>query len=265
MHATKLYDLPSTEQAEKLAENRIAEAKNHFEVIRKTGAAESTSCLRIGWHAYALKRDNMFGMLGYETEEESRIAAEISRTTWYANLRLAEAFNGLDEKQFVSMKWTNAVALADLPESQRLSREWVRMAGSMSVKDFAEKVDEVMDGKARPSDGKEHGVVLKMSMPSSRKKVVETKLKEYAKSIGINEGDQGKAIETLLIEKTGQIGLIEAITNAVQRIKVARELKNSGLSAEETLAKVYELLGEMALDFQGALNSVQNHEDAGAA
>lgn len=261
MHATALYDLPSTAESKHNAEARQAQAKKHFEIIKKEGEAHSRSSMRIGWHAYALKRDNMFGMIGFETEEESRIASEVSRTTWYANLRLAEAFNGLDEKQFVSMKWTNAVALADLPESLRLSREWVRMAGSKLIKDFAEKVDEAMQGKAKASDGKEQGVVLKMSMPASRKKVVESKLKEYAKSIGINEGDTGKAVETLLIEKTGQVGLIEAITNATARIKQAYELRDSGLSAEETLTKVYDLLGDMALDFNAALNSAQN-EDA---
>jgi hypothetical protein len=265
MHATTLYDLPSSAEAEMNADQRKAEAVKHFEAIKQAGEIQSKSSLCIGWHAYVLKRDNLFGMLGHQTEEESRLAAGVSRTTWYINIRLAEAFNGLEEKQFVSMKWTNASALADMPESQRLSREWIRAAGIDSIQVFADKVDEAMQGKARPSDGKEQGVVLKMSMPASRKKVVETKLKEYAKSIGINEGDTGRAVETLLIEKTGQVGLIEAITNATARIKQAYELRDSGLSAEETLTKVYDLLGDMALDFQSALNSVHNMEESGAA
>lgn len=262
--AAPLYELPSSGQAEKIAEDRKAEAKKHFEAIKKAGISESTSSLRIGWHAHAMKRDNLFGMLGYETDEEARVAADVGRSTWYANIRLAEAFNGLEEEQFVSMKQANANALSDLPESKRLSREWVRLAGSMSIRKFAVKAEEEMEGKAKPSDGKEHGVVLKMSMPASRKKSVESGLKEYAKSVGIDEGDTGKAVELLVIEKTGQVGLIEAITGAVQIIKVARELRDSGLSAEETLAKIYDLLGDMALLFNSSLESVQNL-DSGAA
>lgn len=256
-----LYQLPSSDE---MAEELKAEAKKHFDALKKASGINSTSSLRIGWHAHRLKRKSLFGILGFETENEAREAAEIGESTWYANLRLAEDYDGLDEDQFCSMKQRNAKKMADLPESKRMSREWVRMAGSMPFKKFAPMVDEEMGDKAKASDGKEKATVLKMPVPVSRKQVIEDGLKEYAKSIGIDEGDPGKAMELLVVEKTGQMGLVEAITNAVQRTKEAIELRNSGLSAEETLEKVYVLLGDMILDFEAALNGVQNLDSPAA-
>lgn len=253
-----LYELPSTEETEKSASQMKAEAKKHFDAIVKNGAMESTSSLRIGWHAYHLKKANLFGVLGYGDEDETREASGVGESTWYANLRLAEAFPGLDEEQFASMKQANAKKATDLPESKRLSREWVRMAGSMSMKEFKAKVDEEMNGKAVPSDTKEKSTVLKMDMPASRKKVIEEKLAVYAEKVGLNPKDPGKALEVMIVEQESGPGLIAAITNAIQRIKIIREMAHSALSAEEILERTNQQLDEMVLEFQAALTGVQN-------
>ena len=249
-----LYALPDEKQ---IAEDRKADAKKHYDALRKAGAMESTSTLKIGFHAHYLKANNLFGMLGFESEDDAREASGVGRSTWYSVVRLAESFNGLEEEQFTSMKLANAQALADLPESKRLSREWIRMAGSMAISEFAEKVDAEMDGKARSSDGKEQSTSFKLSMPKSRKKVVDAGLHEYAEKLGLGE-DTSRALEVMVAEHTGQGSLVGSITTAVQRIKAARDLQHSGLSADEILAKVYEDLDQLILDFADALAAVQN-------
>ena len=242
----------------KEAAQRKAEAKRHFDVILKAGAMESVSSMRIGWHAAYLKKNNLFGMLGFKTESEARTAAGVGESTWYANIRLAEAFDGVEEEQFISMKQANAKTLADLPESKRKDGNWIRWAGSMKIEDFAAKCDEVMEGKARPSDTKERGVVIKMSVPKSRKESLEHHLERCATQMGINPDDKGKVVEMLAVERNGQVGLIQAITNAVQRIKAAKKLQEDNLSAEEALEKVNVLLDEMALEFHDALTAASD-------
>ena len=255
-----------SEDTAKEAAQRKAEAQKHFDIILKSGAMESVSSMRIGWHAAYLKKNDLFGILGFKTESEARQAAGVGESTWYANIRLAEAFEGITEAQFVSMKQASAKALSDLPESKRKDGSWIRWAGSMKIEDFAAKCDEVMDGKAKPSDTKERGVVIKMSVPKSRKESLEHHLERCATQMGINPDDKGKVVEMLAVERDGQTGLIEAITNAVQRIKVAKKLQEDNLSAEEALEKVNVLLDEMALEFHDALTAasdgVQNLESA---
>ena len=254
-----LHDLPSAADAKKVAEERKADAKKHFEILKKEGVANSRTSLRIGWHAYYLKKNGLFGMLGFETEEQAREAADVGDSTWYGNIKIAEAFQGIEEEQFCSMKQANARRLSDLPESERLSREWIRMAGSMKIKEFGKKCDEFMGDRAKPSDSKEKGTVLRMPMPVSRLEVIEKGVEKYAEVIGTDKGDLGKALEVMVVEQTQRPSLIGAITTAAQRISKARELrKSSGLSAEELLDKVYGILDDIALDFNQALATVEN-------
>lgn len=262
MTATALFDLPDTREAEAAANERKAEARKHFDIILKAEEMVSVSSMRIGWHAYYLKRNNLFGILGFANEHEAAKAAGVSDSTWYANIRLAESFSGLDEEQFISMKQGNAKALADLPESKRMSRKWIRAASSKKHEEFLSDIDVEMEGVARASEGKEQGVVLKMPMPISRKKVVEEGLKEYAEKVGVVNGDIGKAMELMVVEQRDQVSLVQVITNATQRIKAAWEWKKSNLSAEETVEKLYAMLDEILLEFAAGVNGLQNLESS---
>lgn len=241
------------------AENRKKEAKKRFDVIRKSGGLVQVNSLRIGFNAYALKRDNMFGILGFDDEDAARDAAGVGESTWYANIRLAEQFNGVTEELFCAMKQANAKALADLPESKRLTEYWVRMAAQDSIKEFAEKVDKEMEGKARASDGKEASTSLKVSMPVSRKNVIEMKLKQVAEEMG--EQDQGRALELLLVERTEGVSLIGAMTQAITQIAEIKKLADSGLSAAEVLEKTHAGLDSIVENFRQALESAQNHSE----
>jgi hypothetical protein len=259
--SSTLYELPSTEEAARIAEDRKADAVAHWEKLKTNVNLKAISSLEIGFHAHYLKKNGLLGMLGFEDEGDAIKASGCGHSTWYDTIRLAEAFEGISEEQFISMKLGNAKALANLPESKRRSREWIRMAGVDEVEVFERKVDVEMEGKARPSDGKEKGVTLKLPMPLSRKDVVLPGLEEYAKKVGIENGDIGRAVEMLLVEKKDETSLIQAITNAVQRIKQAHNLRTSYLSAEEALERVMVLLDEMALEFADALKVVKAEEE----
>ena len=239
------------------AENRKSEAKKHWSTITKAGGMLSVSSLRIGYHAAILKRGGMFGILGFENESEAQEASGIGDSTWYAMIRLAEQFPGVEESIFVEMKQANAKALADLPESKRLTEYWLRRAATDSMDTFAALIDEEMDGKARASDGKERTVSLNYKMPKSRKKAVEEGLREYAKQVGV-EGDESRALELLVAEKTGSVSLVEAITHGVHRCGKVKELIESGImSSDEVLAQVVVLNEDSILEFTSALEGVQ--------
>ena len=77
----------------------------------------------------------------------------------------------------------------------------------MKIEDFAAKCDEVMDGKAKPSDTTECGVVITMSVPKSCKESLEHHLERCATQMGINPDDKGKVVEMLAVERDGQTGL----------------------------------------------------------
>lgn len=241
-----------------LAEERKQDAKKHFDAIRKANVGMGYNSLRIGFHAYALKKDNLFGILGFETEDQAREAAEVGESTWYANIRLAEQFAGVPEELFVRAKQANLKALADLPEAKRTTEYWLRMAAQDSIKDFAAKVDKEMEGKARPSDGKEASTSLKMSMPVSRKNVIEMKLKQVAEEL--NEPDTGRALEMVLAERTEGISLIGAIRQAVEKIAEIKKLGDTGLSITEVLEKTNAELDSIVELFRQALQSVQNSD-----
>jgi hypothetical protein len=243
-------------EAEEIKELK-ASAKLHYDAIKEASAAGSRSSMMIGYHAYRLKVEGLFGTLGFATEDEAREEAEVGESTWYANIRLAEQFKELSEKKFVAMKQANAKALADMPESARFDPQWVKDASHQKIKVFKARVDEAMNGKAKASDGKERSTSMKVSMPASRQLVIEEKAKEFAESHGIEPGDVGKAIEMALVEATEGETLIGAIGTAVQHMKSIKDLIRSNLSADEVLVQVNAIVDEVIMDFDHALSQKQ--------
>lgn len=236
------------------ASRRKDEAKRRFEKIRKSNVFASSNSLRIGFNAHILKRDNLFGILGFASEGEAREAAEVGSSTWYANIALAELFDGIDEELFCAMKQANVKALGDLPLSKRMSERWIKLATETPIKTFLVMVEDELNGAAKRSDGQEPSTSFKASMPASRKKTIEDGLEQIAKRTGVDPEDKGKVIENLVVQETGRMSLMEAIANAIQRIKAAKEAVGSGLSSDEALVKVMAELDAMAIDFQSALD-----------
>lgn len=241
-----------TTEAEEIKELK-ANAKLHYDAIKEASVAGSRSSMLIGYHAYRLKVEGLFGTLGFATEDEAREEAEVGESTWYANIRLAEQFKDLSEKKFVAMKQANAKALADMPDSAKYDPQWVKDASHQKTKLFAARVDEAMNGKARASDGKERSTSMKIDMPASRKTVIEDKAKVFAEAHGMDAGDIGAVIEVVLIESTEGDTLVGVITTTLQMVKEAKELSRSSLSADEVLVKVNTILDDMVMYIDNAL------------
>ena len=238
------------------AENRKQEAKKHWGTITKSGGLISVNSLRIGFHAAILKREGMFGILGFENEKEAQQASGVGDSTWYAMIRLSEQFNGVSEELFCGMRQANAKALAELPESKRLTEYWLRRAATDSMDTFAALIDAELDGKARDSDGKERTVSFAVKMSKSQKSV-ETGLQEISKELGC-EGNDAKTIELMVAERREGVSLVGTISKAIDRIAEIKKLGNSGLSTEEALEKAYAGLDEIVADFRAALENLQN-------
>jgi hypothetical protein len=241
------------------AELRKKEAKEHFNAIKKAGELVRVNSLRIGFHAAALKRQNLFGILGFESERDAQEASGVKQATWFNVVRIADAFPNTAEELFCAMKLTNAEALMDLPESKRLTEYWLRRAATDPTDLFKTMIHEEMNGKAKPSDGRERVVKFEVKMSSSQKKAVDVGLQEYAKAAGC-EGNEAKAIELLVAEHKDGVSLVGTISHAIDRIAAIKALGSSGLSAAEALEKAYAGLDEMVGEFQTALESLQNLE-----
>jgi ATP-dependent Clp protease adapter protein ClpS len=240
------------------AEDRKKQAKDHWKAIQQSGPLVSSNSLRIGFHAAALKREGLFGLIGFADEKEAQEASGVKQSTWFNVLRIAEAFPGVDEKLFIGMKLTNAETLMDMPESKRLTEYWMRRASTDSIELFSQVVDTDMDGKARASDGRERVVSINIKVPTSTKKVVEEGLREYAKAAGC-EGNEAKAIELMVAEHSEGVSLVGTITKAINRIaEIRTKAEMSAFTAEETLDDTLKSLEEIVGDFQVALQSLQN-------
>ena len=246
------------------AELRKQEAKAHWKAIQQSGPLVSTNSLRIGFHAAALKRDGLFGLLGYQNEREAQEASGVKQATWFNVVRIADAFPNVEEKLFCAMKLTNAEGLMDLPESKRLTEYWMRRAATDSIDLFEAAVDTEMDGKEKPSNGREKIVPICKGMkgPKSRQEAVQAGLLEFAKSVGV-EGDESRALELMVQEHTGGVSLIESITHAITKIGEIKGLKESGRSVDEIMDAAYKLLDEIVAEFQGALEGQKNLESEG--
>ena len=238
-----------------------ARGEKLFNAIVKNGNLESTSSMRIGWNAFRLKAENLLGVLGFEDEKAAIEASGVCEATWYANIKIAGAFPDITEDVFCKLKQANAKVAMDLPLSKRQDSYWLRLAETESMKKFADMVDEELTGKARDSDSKERPAKLTLEMPAGRKVAVEKGLREYGKTIGVE--DTGQALELLLAESNGGgMGLIEAINTALAHIKWCKDTMHGERSADEVLKLVEESLDQIVLDFAKALEQAAQHESA---
>ena len=268
----EVLQMPANESAsnreseEREIASRKEEAKHHYEHIVRAAALQSRNSLRIGFHAFALKEKKLWGMLGFKDENEARLSAGVKDSTWYNVIRLAEAFRTVPEELFISMKLANASELADLPESKRIDRDWLKWAADEPITAFAKRCDEEMNGKSKTSDTKEHPSTMKMTMPASRQKVIEAGAKKFAEKHGLDPADTSKALELMVVEQDQVEGvtLIGAITSAVQKIKAAKEKVNSGIAADEALALMEKTLDDLVLDFAAALEAAKSRNSEAA-
>ena len=114
------------EREEQEIKSRKDEATFHWKQIKQASVLQSRNSLRIGFHAFAMKERNLWGLLGYRDEQEAREAAGVGESTWFSTIRIAESFRGVPEELFTAMRLTNAKALSDLSEEKRADRDWLK-------------------------------------------------------------------------------------------------------------------------------------------
>lgn len=238
---------------------RKKRAQERFSKICSSNTFVNVNSLRIGFNAHLMKRDNDFGILGFEDEDAARVASGVGRSSWYANIRLAEYFEGIDEETFCAAKQDNLSVMTDLPQSKRLDAEWLRLATDTPIKEFKKLVDDELNGRAKASDGKERSTNLKVSMPASRKTVIEEKLEQIAKDMG--EKDQGRALELVLVERTEGVSLIGAMRQAIDRIAEVKKLNESLMSPAEILERTFAELDGIVELFRTALELAQTETE----
>lgn len=238
--------------------NRMkADAQKHWGIVCKSAVPMSVNSLRVGFHAAYLKKNNLWGILGFGSEKEAQQASGIKESSWYNVIRIAEAYPSVEEEVFVSLKLSNAESAMDLSERKRTGEKWLKLAAETPIKEFAKMVEEELDGAAKPSDTKERIVPITIKMPKTRKKIVEQRLLEYAESVGAKD-DISRGLELLVAEQAEGVSLIEAITSAVNDIAEMKKLSQGDLSAAEVLEKVYAGLDEVVERFRKALEYAQN-------
>lgn len=234
-------------EAEEIKELK-ARAKLHFDAIVEGGGMTSKGSMMVGYHAYRMKEENLFGVMGFGTEEEARKASGVGESTWYANIALAKQFKDLSEKKFVGMKQANAKALADLPDSKKCDPQWVKDASHMKCEDFAAQVDKELNGKAKASEGKEKTTSMKVGMSVGQKAVIEENVRVFAEAQGLDAGDVGKVFEVMSIEVTQGDSLVGIITGIIQQMRDIKAVIASNLSADEALIKINAIVDEVIMD-----------------
>lgn len=242
-----------------------AKAKLYFEKIVEGGGMASRGSMMIGFYAYRMKVESLFQVQGFEDENAARIASGVGESTWYANIRLAEQFKDLPEVRFVAMKQANAKQLARLPESKRYDSMWTRQAEVEKIEVFEAKIEVEVNGKASEVDTREISTSMKVSMPASRKALIESKAAIYAENHGIDKTDIGKAIEMSLVETTDGGTLTQAIGNTLQRFREVKDVIFSNLSAEEMVTKIDTLADEAILELEDILKHKKEQEHTEAA
>jgi hypothetical protein len=257
-------DPAQREREEQEIKARKEEATFHYKQIKQASVLQSRNSLRIGYHAFALKEKSLWGMLGFRDEQEAREAAGVKESTWHNVIRLAESFRGLPEELFTSMKLANCSELADLPEAKRLDREWVGWAADESMRVFSDRVAKEMNGKQRDSATKEPIITMKMSMPESRRTVIEDGAKKFAEKHGMDTSDVSRVIEVMVVEQSEGKTLIGAIIGAIQSLKRAKDVADSGLSVEEALEKVLEINDAIILEFSEVLSQAEQKNSIAA-
>lgn len=109
-------------------------------VIRAASESMLRASLRIGWYGMILRKNNLFGELGFATEQDYFRSCNIGRSTWYRVIAIAERLEHLGRESVLNMKVENARILARCPDFMREDEDLAVMAATQTVKEFSRAV-----------------------------------------------------------------------------------------------------------------------------
>lgn len=224
------------------AEQRKLKAQALDKKIDTVAVSHNKRSMEIGWLGSEAKRENIFGILGFPSEEEYRIAKMIGRSTWYDMIGLAEKFDSISMKLFLTMKAVNAKLLAKQPKEIRLDEKFIEKAATLSAKKFEKYLaDKGVIQKAEPEpDGTdiskvhEMPVTFKMQMFQNRLNAIMDGIRAFASQHQIT--DESQALELIVVEVSGSKHYASIFTESIPRLKAV--LEEDGGSLEEHDARM---------------------------
>jgi hypothetical protein len=225
------------------AEQRKLEAQALDKKIESSAASHNKRSMEIGWYGSEAKRKNIFGILGHKSEEDYRVAKMIGRSTWYDMIGLAEKFEAISMKLFLTMKAVNAKLLAKQPKEVRFDEKFIEKAGILSAKKFEkylidkgiiQKEEEEVDDGTDISKVHEMPVTFKMQMFQNRLNSIMDGIRQFAAQHQIT--DESQALELIVVEVSGSKHYASIFTDSLPKLKAV--LQEDGGSVEEYGARM---------------------------
>ena len=189
------------------------------------------------------KAQNIWSVLGFESENAWRESLDIGRSTWFRSGRVAElCMKGhVPEKELLKMTVDNAEILLDLPGKQLKQPKWWKLAQEKKAHELAELVAQALpagkDGEAA-APVVESRVKWTVHMYEGQKKVIAEAMREFARENSIPLDDEGRILELICAQVHGdRQSLVRAVRTVVlpQMRRALEAYKTNGKSADEQL------------------------------
>ena len=191
------------------------------------------------------RAQNIWSVLGFESENAWREHLDIGRSTWFRSGRIAELCmkGGIPERELLKISVDNAEILLDLPARQLKVSKWWKLAQEKKASELAALVEKALpegkDGKPEKADPTvERRVKLDLFLYETQRTVILDGVKAFNKENNIPLDDIGRGLELIISEVRGnRQSLVRAVRNVVlPHMKQALEAyKVDGKSLEEQL------------------------------
>lgn len=231
-----------SEKAVEITAKMKARAKEYDSKVRES----VPSTLSTGFWGYKIKKEGLFGVLGFESETAYYESRHVSRSTWYAYTSLAEAFEKLPEREFLKFNADCAKLLAKLPEEKRYREDLIKKAQEMTEPEFQKVMLRFKAAEENVDEG-EVIVTFKLRMPESRREFILDTLKAFISDHKLDEDDHSRALELAMAELRTGDKVRTTVVQHIPRLRIAWELlngKGGNKSADEIMKEVHEILGE---------------------
>jgi hypothetical protein len=211
--------------------------------IRAICGIVRTSNMAIGWYARLMRENNVWPLLGFDSEREYLEDRDIPVSSWYFNVQLAEGYKRLDRDTYMSLRPSKAYAMLDLPEAERVKPGWLALAADpdVTVKEVVGRIELhfATNGAHDVTCRQERGT-FRCRMDLDAKELVEEVLKQFCAQHGLGD-NLGRALELLIVDANWfGAAVMKVIRDRLDELKATVELlKNADRPAEERCA-VYE-------------------------
>lgn len=167
------------------------------------------------------RKQNLWSVLNYESENAWREHLDIGRSTWFRSGGIAEKLMaaGVPEKELLKMTIDNAEILLNLPGRQLKNPKWWRLAQEKKACELAELVEKALPaGAEEKADAAtvERRVKLELHLYDTQRTAILEAVKEFNREHGIPLDDVGRGLELMVAEVRGnRQSVVRAIRNVL--------------------------------------------------